>query len=183
METMSPETEAALKIFDQFVFAGCLTFEEKLDIINDAASLGKRRAGEIRQEFGKLGAEQILNRLGIQILEETEKTMSADYVKFAEYSPKAAKIRVNGSALKKIARKMEEPLAREIILCHELYHCLEYSRWGDTSSLYVRNVKLFGRIPAKRRMLPAAEIAANSFTKSFLGLDFEPQIIETYYFQ
>lgn len=184
MDNTISETEAAKAIFEQFVYADSLPSEEKEGIIRQAISLGQKRAEEIREEFGSIEAEQILKSQGITILEEREKrNPGKDYVKFAEYYGKAGEICLNVTALEVIKPKIALALAREIVLSHELYHYFEYKRWGDTSSLFIREVRLFGRIPVKRRMLPAAEIAANSFTKHFLNIKFQPQVIETYYFE
>lgn len=184
MDRRISETEAARAIFDQFVYADSLPLEEKEDIIRQAISLGQMRAEEIRQEFGSIEVEQFLKSQGITILEEQEKrNPGRDYVKFAEYYGKTGEIHLNVTALEAIKPKIAPALSREIVLSHELYHYFEYKRWGDTSSLFIRKLRLFGRIPVKRRMLPAAEIAANSFTKQLLKLEFEPKVIETYYFE
>lgn len=184
MEEHNSGTEAAMKIFNQFVFADCLAEEDKTEIIEEAMSFGQRRAQEIRAEFGEITSEQILKNQGILIVEENKKNgWSDDYVKFAEYYTKTSEIRLNMEALKKVGEHMDVQIAREIVLSHELYHYFEYKRWGDTAKLFIRDVKLFGWIPVKRKMLPAAEIAANSFTRQFLGLDFAPQTIEEYYFK
>lgn len=55
-------------------------------------------------------------------------------------------------------------------------------RWGRTGELFKRPVRLFGVIPVKRRLLPAEETAANAFARKYMGLEFEPQELETLYF-
>lgn len=173
-----------MELFHQYVFDSQLTENEKLEIVTEAIRLGRERAEQIKMEFGGRKPEEILKEMGISIVKEQErKIYNPDYVKFAEFYSKKGEIRLNADALKKLDKKLKPGLAKEIVLCHELYHYFETSRWGKTADLFVRNVKLFGRIPAKRRMLPAVEIAADSFAKSYLNLDFDPRSIETFYFE
>lgn len=178
------EMEAGTELFRQFVFDNRLTKEEKEKITEEAILLGRKRAKEIGNEFGGKGPEEILTRMGVRIIrEQGGKKINSDYVKFAEFYAKSGEIHLNEDVVRELDKKMKPGLAKDIILCHELYHCLEISRWGKTADLFVRTVKLFGWIPAKRRMLPAAEIAADSFTKAYLKLDFNPREIESYYFE
>lgn len=177
------EQENALSIFEQFVFADSIPREDKLLMAEEALSIGRKRGREIREEFPNASAWEILKSQGISILEEgQDKGWGQDYVKFAELHVKQGRILLNREALLRIGRHMDIAVAREIILAHELYHLFECRRWGDTAGEFVRKVKLFGLIPVKRRMLPVSEIAAGSFTKELLGLDFEPRRIEELYF-
>ncbi|MBT9779619.1 hypothetical protein GPL15_24370 [Clostridium sp. MCC353] len=183
MAEMIPEYKTELEIFNQFVFADNLENGDKLQIIQEALELGALQAEEIRKEFGLQMPKALLESLGIRVEYETgAQKLNENYVKFAEFYAKTKVIRLNGPAVKKLDHKMKKGLAEDIILCHELYHYFELARWGRASERFIRTVKLFGLIPVKRRMLPASELAANSFTKTYLGLDFNPQIIEKYYF-
>ncbi len=183
MADTDSEVKWGMKIFDQFAFGERLPEAEKKGMILEAIQLGKNRAKEIRGEFGKRSCRELFRQFGVEIqLESSKRGTNEDYVKFAEFYPKSKKIILNGSALKRLNRKLDSGLAEEIILCHELYHYFEMERWGRTGEQFIRTVKLFGWIPVKRRMIPAAEAAANSFSKEFLQLDFDPQIIEEYYF-
>lgn len=183
MAEMIPGYKRELEIFNQFVFADNLEMEDKLQIIKECLEIGASQAEEIRKEFGLQRPKALLETLGIRVEYETStQKLNTDYVKFAEFYEKTKVIRLNGQAVKKLDKRMKKGLAEDIILCHELYHYFEAVRWGRASGRFIRSVKLFGLIPAKRRMLPASELAANSFTKTYLGLDFNPQIIEEYYF-
>ena len=176
------EADAGMEIFNQFVFADSLTENEKVDMIQSAMELGRDYAKQIEKEYGKQRPKEFLKALGIEIVPENDRQgTNWDYVKFAEYYAKSGQIRLNTAAIEKISGKIRPELAEDIILCHELY--FETTRWGLTSERFVRIVKMFGMIPVKRKMLPAAEIAANSFTRAYLGLDFHPQVIEALYFE
>lgn len=184
MDEMVSEAAMGLKIFDQFVFGGQLTTEERMSIVEESIRIGKQRAEQVRKEFGNQEPVQILSDMGIRIVEEKErKTLNLDYVKLAEFYVKAGEIRLNADALERIGEKIDSGLAKKIILSHELYHFFEITRWGRTADLFVKRVRLFGWIPVKRKMLPAAEIAADSFAKAYLGLSIHPRIIEAYYFE
>ena len=184
MAEMNSEIKYGMEIFSQFVFSDRIPQKDKEEMILEAVRLGRERADEVRKEFGNKTSRQLLTEFGIEIqMEDGKQDSSEDYVKFAEFYSKKGKILLNRKALKRLGRKMNPGLAEEIILCHELYHYFEVNRWGRTGDQFIRKVKLFGWIPVNRRMLPAAEIAANSFSKTFLHLDFNPQIIETYYFE
>ena len=178
------EADAGMEIFNQFVFADSLTESEKVDMIQSAMELGRDYAKQIEREYGKRRAKEFLKALGIEIVPENDRQgANRDYVKFAEYYAKSSQVRLNMAAIEKLSGKIRPELAEDIILCHELYHYFETSRWGLTSARFVRTVKMFGMIPVKRKMFPAAEIAANSFTRAYLGLDFHPQVIEALYFE
>lgn len=184
MAEMIPEYKQEQEIFNQFVFADCLEENDKIRIIRESIELGTLRAEEIKKEFGSCDPKDLLSALGILLEYETQKqSLNENYVKFAEFYAKSKVIRINEPAVRKLDQKMKPGLAEDIVLCHELYHYFEMARWGRTSEQFIRTVKLFGVIPVKRRMLPASELAANSFTKTYLGLDFNPQIIEEYYFE
>lgn len=184
MAGIDEKTAAGMEIFRQFVFDGQLTEAEKKKIITEADRLGRERAQQIRMEFGDRDPEELLKEAGIEVISEggTSK-YNSDYVKFAEFYAKKGQIRLNAYAVRKLDKKLEPGLAKNIILCHELYHYFEISRWGNTSDLFVRTVRLFGWIPARRRILPAAEIAADSFAETYLKLDFNPRKIEALYFE
>lgn len=178
------EVDSGLEIFNQFVFVDSLTREEKLEIIQSAIDLGKRHAEQILEEYGEQNPKSLLERLGIQIKAGKEKPdLNENYVKFAEYYAKSRTIYLNMGAVRKLSENISAETAKDIILCHELYHYFEMTRWGLTAEHFIRTVKMFGMIPVKRKMLPAAEVAANSFTKVYLKLEFNPQIIEELYFE
>lgn len=180
----SEEIEAGMEIFQQFIFADRMSEEEMLSLIFSAITLGKDHADQIIEEFGVQKPRILLKQLGVQMKqEELPLTLQNEYVKFAEFSPKSNRIFLNQGALQKLSEKIPVDLAEDIILCHELYHYFEVNQWGLTSEYFMKTVKLFGIFPVRRKMLPAAEIAANSFTKTYLDLDFHPQIIEKLYFQ
>ena len=175
------DEEIGLMAFTQFAYCDALDLAEKQRIVKEAIALGCDRAAEIEQEYGL--PKEIFHSVGIKIEDEKERNDSQkNYVKFAEYHVKTGKVYLNRAAIKKIDQELEPGQAERIVLCHELYHFFEAKRWGSTAGLFVRDVKLFGWIPTKRKILPAAEIAANSFTKQYLNLEFNPQIIEDYYF-
>lgn len=183
MKTVS-EIDSGMEIFNQFVFANSLIEEERLEIIQAAIRLGKIHAKQILDEYGKQSPRMLLEKLGVEIESEREKQhFNNNYVKFAEYYAKSGIIYLNMEAIQTLSRKISYKMAEDIILCHELYHHFEITRWGLTSEKFIRTVKLFGVIPVKRKMLPSAEIAANSFTKTYLDLEFNPQIIERLYFE
>lgn len=177
------EIDTGIEIFNQFVFGNSLTEAEKLEIIQSAIQLGKSRAEQILDEYGKQRLKIFLEKLGIEIKLRREKQTYNNYVKFAEYYAKTGTVHLNVDAVQKLSRKIPYEMAEDIILCHELYHYFEMTKWGLTSERFIRTVKMFGVIPVKRKMLPAAEVAANSFTKTYLKLEFNPQIIEVLYFE
>lgn len=175
--------EMGFVLFEQFIYTERMESEEKFQIIQEADLLGSRRAREIREEYGKCRVEEILKGLGVSIVGERRRGHQECYVQFAQFSPKNRKILLNESVLDKLEIHMERKLAREMLLCHELYHYFEMFRWGKTSLSFKRKVYLFGKIPVKREILPASEIAANAFGRVMLGLDFEPQEIERFYWK
>lgn len=175
--------ELGLGLFEQFIYTERMAPEEKRQIIYEADRIGSRRAEEIREEFGNDRAEDILKKLGVSVVEEREGMVQEKYVHFAQFLPKAREIRLNEAALDRLGNHMERKQAREIILCHELYHYFEVFRWGKTSLKFKRSVRLFGRLPVRRQILPAAEIAANAFVRRMLELNFEPQKIEQFYWE
>lgn len=184
MDTGISELESAIGYFDLSVYGDSLAEEEKTEIARQAVLLGEKRAAEIQKEFGTHIVTELIRSQGIRITETFDKNgWDGRFVKFAEYYGKTKEIHLNREALEVLGRVMEEKTAREIVLCHELYHHFECTRWGPTADLFIRRIKIFRCIPAKRKMLPAAEIAADSFTKQFLSLEYSPKMIEEYYFK
>lgn len=183
IDTIS-EVESGLELFKQFTFTDNMPEEEKLEIIDSAISLGRDYAEQIAEEFGNQKPRELLKHFGVQVKdEEAKQDANASFVKFAEYYAKSGIILLNRQAIKKIDSKLRSELAEDIVLGHELFHYFEANRWGFTSERYIRSVKLFGVVPVKRKILSAAEIAANSFTKKYLNLDFNPKMIEKIYFE
>ena len=170
-------------LFDQFIYTSRMEEAQKKEIIQEADELGAKRAEEIRGIYKTGGAEGILKQLGVVIIRENERRGQERFVRFAEFYPKNKKICLNGAVLDRLGKKMDKKLAREIILCHELYHYFEVFSWGKTSRCFRRKVRLFGKIPVTREILPAAEIAANAFCRTLLRLEFEPQMIEQLYWE
>lgn len=184
MNRAVPEPEGAMKYFNLSVYGDFLTEEEKRKIAMNAILLGKSRALEIRKEWGNCSAGELAADLGIRVKEEIRRNgWDRDFVKFGEYYKKGKEIRLNTEAILIVGRAMEVETVREIVLSHELYHHFECTRWGVTADEFVRKVKIFRCIPVRRKMLPAGEIAADSFTKEFLSLEYSPGIIEEYYFE
>ena len=173
-----------LEMLKQSIYIDSISNEDQLKIVQDAIALGTHRAIEIKELFGKISPEDILQQHYVSIeMNLIEKQGNPNYVKLAEFYSKKNKIILNQQAINTIGRKMDKNMVKQIILCHEMYHYFEMNKWGLTSELFIRSVKLFSIIPVKRKILPAAEIAANSFTKKYLELDFEPHLIEKYFLE
>lgn len=176
--------ESGLQMFERFEYTKSLSEQEKIEIIREAVQLGEKRAGELRDEFRSAVPSQILNKVGILIIEKNDKDNTRpNFVKFAEFHVKQKKVVLNSHVLRAVSPQMERDLVKEIILCHEMYHYFEMFRWGRTGDSFKRKVKLFQVISVTRRILPAEEIAANAFTKAYLNLEFEPQELERIYFK
>ncbi|MCI8664474.1 MAG: hypothetical protein HFG69_14700 [Hungatella sp.] len=184
MDKEALDLDGAMKYFNLSVYGDLLAREDKETIAMDAILLGKSRALEIRKEAGPCSARQLIQALGIAVREEHgRRGWDRDFVKFGEYLARTKEIRLNMEAIGVVGRTMGTELVREIVLSHELYHHFECTRWGFTSERFVRELKIFSCIPVKRKILPAAEIAAGEFTREFLSLDYRPGIIEECYFE
>jgi hypothetical protein len=101
------------------------------------------------------------------------------FTKFAEYYVKSKKMYINYDVVKKIEISLNIKGVNEILIAHELFHHYEVEELGRINRRYKINVKLLGIINVKYSLLAMSEIAANSFAKNLLNLQFEPKMLES----
>ena len=174
--------EIGESIFRAFPYAEKIPADQRDELARKADERGQLRAAELAAEYAGLKPSEIAAENGISVVNETSEKANDRFVKFAEFHVKNKKILLNQNAVAYLEEALAPPMATEIILCHELFHFFEHTRWGDLSKEYSFTDTLPMGIKVKRSILPMSEIAANGFTRTLLQLSFQPKVIEKIYF-
>lgn len=154
--------------------------------IEGARSMGR----ECSREYKGKNIRSILEKEGISVIvEKNSKGKSFGLRGEIVFSKKEKKIVIYEdsmeqlhASLKKYYKNIGLKKAYDIHLAHEFYHYLEYKNGKGTNELLdkIESIKL-GPYTRKASILKTREIAAHSFCKEFLGLPFNPLIIDYIY--
>lgn len=158
--------------------------EQRREIIALAAGVGQKYADEVLALGGDL--DDVLGHYDIAY-DEQSKPLSADRVVFAQYVEPNA-VTVFTDTLDKYQRysecqdnehDMSRDAVREVLIAHELFHYLEHR---DERSIVTKNYKTTthraGPLRLRSRVAAMSEIAAMSFAKGWLGLDYSPNVYD-----
>ena len=154
--------------------------------IDEAGHIGR----EYAKEYKGKNIRNILEKEGISVvIEKSSKGKSLGLRGEIVFSKKEKKIVIYEdsmeqlhASLKKHYRDIGLKKAYDIHLAHEFYHYLEYKNGKSTNELLdkIESIKI-GPYIRKASILKTREIAAHSFCKEFLGLPFNPLIIDYIY--
>jgi len=163
---------------------GKIPKDEEEEIIKGSINCGIAEADKLKEKYGDLTVAEIAKELGIEI--EYHKEQSAlDFVYFGLFeSPNKIFIYDNNIEkavllLKELRIKNFNVEFKDIVLAHELFHFID----EHDSSLYTntRTINLWslGKFYThKSKLICTGEIAAMSFAKRLLNLDFDPNILD-----
>lgn len=163
---------------------GKILKEEEEEIIEGSILCGKEEAIRLRNRFGDLEVSEIARKLGI-IVEYKEKQSALDFVYFGLFESPNNILIYDGNI--KLAVALLEELNinnfqvdfKDIVLAHEILHFIE----EHDKSLYsnTRKVRLWslGKLYThSSKLICTGEIAAMSFSRTLLNLEFDPNILD-----
>lgn len=157
---------------------------EEEEIIENSIFCGDSEAKNLKEKYSDLSICGLAKSLGINV-EYKDKQGALDFVYFGLFeSPN--KIFIYDGNIKEAVSLLKELKIhdfhvdfRDIVLAHEIFHFIE----EHDKSLYTntRRIKLWslGRIYTHTsNLICTGEIAAMSFSKTLLNLDFDPNILD-----
>ena len=163
---------------------GKILKEEIEEIIEGSILCGKDEANRLRNKFGDLDVSEIAGNLGI-IVEHKEKQSATNIAYFGLFeSPN--KIFIYDANIKEAASLLEELNInnfyvdfKDIVLAHEIFHFIEEhdkSLYSNTRKIRLWSLGKFYTHSSK--LICTGEIAAMSFSRTLLNLDFGPNILD-----
>lgn len=154
--------------------------KEFLSLVDRAMNCGKEVAKQIKKDYNAKKVDEYLSFMNIQVEEKNEEVASA-FICFGAYTP-PNKITVYSANTKKAQSIIDDKKFPElvgtpfidVIKAHELFHHIEV----NDKTLFVNKYKIllwkvFG-YTHKSRLTSLAEIAAMSFAKELLQLEYHP---------
>lgn len=162
-----------------------ITSEEKIGMIEKANKCGIDKAIELRESFGNKTCREYAAKLGLDI-SEIEERNTDDYILFAKFNaPNKISICKNNVETAKEMVKRENISAliddvniEDVLIAHEMFHFLE----GQDKNIYTKNEKIklwnIGPIKYHSGVVALGEIAAMSFAKELLMLNYYPNLFD-----
>lgn len=179
------ETAAYLRDLDADRHFVRLGRDEKLRHLERCLRFGAAAAADVAGRYGPPGGHvrEIVLAHGLRV-RETKDDGRLPFL--AEYLPRGKTIELFTTRI----AETEAALARvrpdffaaarlsDLCLAHELFHHLEWRRFGATGRLVSLRRSLFGLIPVVHHVAAASEAAAHMFVKAWFGLDFTPHLFK-----
>lgn len=174
--SLSDETFAKYLLREDLFYG---KIEDKKNIISKSLDIGRRVGKDKKNIFSDI--EKLRDFYKLEIIYEEEKS-DFGYYELAYFEDD--KIIFNAENIRKIEDMaslinlpiFEEIKVEDIILAHELYHKIEEEEKLPTDRVYIIYKKM-GFITKKVKLKAPSEIGAMAFVKNFLGLRFNPLII------
>lgn len=156
---------------------------EEEEIIENSILCGVEEAKKLRQKYGDLSILEIARNLGIKV-EYKDKQGALDFVYFGLFETPNNIFIYEGNIREAVSLLEELKIDfhvdfRDIVLAHEIFHFIE----EQDKSLYTntRRIELWslgGLYTHTSKLVCTGEIAAMSFSRTLLNLDFDPNILD-----
>ena len=159
--------------------------ESKEEIIDKSIACGKKEAQKLIERYKDHSASEIASKLGIQVKYKDQEESPLDALYFGLYdSPNTItlykkNISIAESLLEKLEYKLINVSLVDMVLSHELFHFIEFH--NKTLYTNTKGIKLWslGKFYTRTSKLNCtSEIAAMSFSKTLLGLNVDPNILD-----
>lgn len=177
--------EWGLYAFSRDPLNGKLNLEEKKELIDEANRCGAEQAKRLKTRFGENRAKEYANLLKLKVIYD-DGYGSDNYIVFAKFNY-PDKITIYTGNVKKVEKLIDENNLRSllgqtdiesVLLAHEMYH---YFEEGDTE-IYTKTKKIelwrLGSIRYKSKLTALSEIAAMSFARELLHLNYNPYVFD-----
>ncbi|MDT2612918.1 hypothetical protein [Enterococcus dongliensis] len=157
--------------------------EDYRRLIYESQKCGKLVAEDVINKFPTATLDEIVSKLGIELV-FSEMTVDKNFTSVG-YFESPNKIVVN-STLKEKDYFFEEiglswfnyDFWKEIVIAHELFHFFQEKNTNTFIDQYKISLWHLGPYQNKTKLLSLGEIAAMSFAKKLLALDFYPGFLE-----
>lgn len=160
-----------------------ISLEMRTRFSQETTRNAKQLAQELRQSFGNIPSGQILNRLNINLIEKPAQE-GGGFSMFACFEePNTITVfRDNADTTDKLIDEnglrdvVGNTKTVDVLISHELYHFLEFSRDDVYSTQQKMKVWQVGPFKNISRIKCLGEIGAMSFSRELLGLPYSPNI-------
>ncbi len=177
--------EWGLYAFSRDPLEGKLSKEEKKELIDEANKCGAEQAKKLKAQFGEIRVSEYAKQLRLQVVHE-DSDGSDNYIVFAKFNY-PNKVTIYSGNVNKVDKMIEDNDMGEILdhvdveemlLAHEMYHYFE----EDDKEIYTKAKKIvlwkLGPIHYKSRLAALSEIAAMSFARELLDLNYNPYVFD-----
>lgn len=177
--------EWGMYAFSRDPLEGKLSVEEKRELIIQANKCGAEQAEKLKMQFGVKSVKEYAKKLKIQIIRE-DSDGSDNYIVFAKFNY-PDKATIYSGNVKKVEKLIEENgmgkllghvNIESMLLAHEMYHYFEESDKG----IFTKTKKIvlwkLGSLQYKSKLIALSEIAAMSFARELLNLNYNPYLFD-----
>lgn len=177
--------EWGMYAFSRDPLEGKLSVEEKRELIIQANKCGAEQAEKLKMQFGVKSVKEYAKKLKIQIIRE-DSDGSDNYIVFAKFNY-PDKATIYSGNVKKVEKLIEENgmgkllghvNIESMLLAHEMYHYFEESDKG----IFTKTKKIvlwkLGSLQYKSKLVALSEIAAMSFARELLNLNYNPYLFD-----
>lgn len=179
------DTEWGLYAFSRDPLSGKLSDDEKKELILEANKCGAKYAEKLINKFGQKAVKEYADELKIKIIRE-DSDGSDNYVVFAKFNY-PDKVTIYSGNVKKVENLIQENDMEEILghidiesmlLAHEMYHFFE----ENEKDVFTKTKKIelwkLGPIKYKSKLAALSEIAAMSFARKLLQINYNPYVFD-----
>ncbi len=177
--------EWGMYAFSRDPLEGKLSVEEKRELIIQANKCGAEQAEKLKVQFGIKSVKEYAKKLKIQIIRE-DSDGSDNYIVFAKFNY-PDKATIYSGNVKKVEKLIEENgmgkllghvNIESMLLAHEMYHYFEES----DKEIFTKTKKIvlwkLGSLQYKSKLIALSEIAAMSFARELLNLNYNPYLFD-----
>lgn len=177
--------EWGMYAFSRDPLEGKLSVEEKRELIIQANKCGAEQAEKLKMQFGVKSVKEYAKKLKIQIIRE-DSDGSDNYIVFAKFNY-PDKATIYSGNVKKVEKLIEENgmgkllghvNIESMLLAHEMYHYFEES----DKEIFTKTKKIvlwkLGSLQYKSKLIALSEIAAMSFARELLNLNYNPYLFD-----
>ena len=171
--------------FSRDPLKGKVTSELRKEMINKAIECGKREALKLKEKYRNISIAKIIKKMGLEVIEKDSNKTDA-YIMFACYnSPNKITIFNENKILvekfineNELNDKLDRIDIESVLLAHELFHHIE----EKCENIYTKSTKIvlwrIGPYKYKSGLVSIGEIAAMSFAKEVLSLQYNPYLFD-----
>ena len=187
LDAASPDALARLMLMQDPV-AASLTLEQQHRMACAALEEGDKVGVTLCSRHHGMAPEAIAGALGVMIIETQEPSCAGPFLRYADYRPHPAEIRLFRKTLGWLDLLLEQPgvgnvlgieRVTSVFVAHELFHHSEAT--SNTPSLARRHAVTRLRVATWRLRAPVltlSEIAAGACAQAMLSLPYHPAILD-----
>ena len=159
--------------------------EQRIVMIKEAISCGRKKAVELKQQYGECSIQEYAERLKVKIHYE-DSYGSENYIVFARFNfpDKVTIYNGNVDKVNQLIRDndmyelLEYVNIGDVLLAHEMFHLLEekdHLIYNKTEKIELWKI---GPFHNKSGLVAIGEIAAMSFARELVGITYNPYVFD-----